>query len=201
LVLAVVWLGLLTLVVVLLVRQLGVLAVKLSLLIDRASLAGYETLLPLNGKPFSFSTDGPEIGSPVPSEVLAGLPQLQHGATTALFFSSTCQPCRQFAVDLQHHPEGPGQDTVALIAGADEERVEELAALLPSSLGIVRDPLATEVATALNIHSVPFGFRVEEGVVVKRTFLRNAADFLDLGAGSWSPNTRNESPREVSHVG
>ena len=61
LVLVCVWLGILTLVAVLLVRQVGLLTVRLS----------------AAGQALAVENDGPEVGSNIPEDVTSVLPDLQ----------------------------------------------------------------------------------------------------------------------------
>src|SRR3989337_654595 len=87
------WLLLVTLVVLALVRQVGLLTVR----IDRG--------LPR----FAPDQDGPEIGAPVPTDVLAVLPQLGAlGRRQVLLLSAACAPCRELAVGLARSA-GPGE--------------------------------------------------------------------------------------------
>src|SRR5918993_3054717 len=84
LVLVCIWLGVLTLVVVLLVRQIGLLTVRLS-------VAGEAT---------SLDNDGPEIGSSVPEDVAVVLPDQAEEHAYLLLISSTCLPCWELVSDL-----------------------------------------------------------------------------------------------------
>ncbi len=84
LVLVCIWLGVLTLVVVLLVRQIGLLTVRLSV----ASQA------------FSLDDDGPEVGIDLPEEVTSVLPELKEGRAYLLLISAGCTPCRELVADL-----------------------------------------------------------------------------------------------------
>jgi hypothetical protein len=74
LVLASIWLGVLTLVIVLLVRQ-----------------------------PPSLDHDGPEVGSYVPEEVRSALPHLEGERAYILLVSATCGSCREVIADLEGH--------------------------------------------------------------------------------------------------
>jgi hypothetical protein len=97
-----VWLGILTLVIVLTIRQIGIMTVQLSL-----AESG-----------FSLDKDGPEVGSPVPNNVVATLPQIAAEPTTILLVSATCTPCRTLAEDLQkYHFYSP---VITLLTGRQE---------------------------------------------------------------------------------
>lgn len=153
------WLGILTLVVVLLVRQIGLLTVRLSV----ASQA------------LSVDDDGPEVGDAVPEEVAAVLPD---GQAYLLLVSAGCSPCRDLVADLAGRR--IEQNVVALVPG-NEEQADQLLALLPPGVRAVPDPGATELAGLLNLHSTPFVLEVAEGTVTGKAYLHEgAADFLEF---------------------
>ncbi len=159
LVLVCVWLGVLSLVVVLLVRQIGLLTVRLSV----ASQA------------LSLDNDGPEIGSKVAEEVPSALPDLEREHAYLLLISATCTPCRELAADIsERHFE---QTIVALIPGR-EELADELASLLPSGIRAVLDPEATRLAEAMKIDSTPFVLEVRSGTVTRKAYLYSGAPDL-----------------------
>lgn len=154
------WLGILTLVVVLIVRQIGLLTVRLS----------------LAGEAFSLDDGGPEIGSRVPDEVASVLPELNEGRAHLLLLSASCGPCRELAEELS----GRRIDStvVALIPGR-QEVAEGTADLLPSGIRTVLDPEAGELSEHLKIQSTPFALRIEDGNVSKKAHLyEGASDFM-----------------------
>jgi hypothetical protein len=169
LVLACVWLGVLTLVVVLLVRQIGLLTVRLS-------VAGEATPL---------DDDGPEIGSSVPEDVAAVLPDQAEEHAYLLLVSSTCLPCWELVADLGERRFE--QNIVALVPGHGE-KAGELAALLPSSVRVVLDPEATRLAGALQLESTPFVLEVEHSTVTRKAYLHEGASdliaFVESGNGA-----------------
>jgi hypothetical protein len=159
LVLVCIWLGVLTLVVILLVRQIGLLTVRLS-------VAGEATPL---------DNDGPEIGSSVPEDVAEVLPDQAEEHAYLLLISSTCTPCWELVADLgQRRFE---QNVVALVPGHGE-KAGELAALLPSGIQTVLDPEATRLAGALQLESTPFALEVEHGTVTRKAYLHEGASDL-----------------------
>lgn len=160
LVLAALWLAVLSLVVVLLVRQVGLIVVRLQALPS-----------------FSLQEDGPEIGSPVPDGVLALFPQHSHEPLHLLMLSATCTPCRELAAEL-HGRQLPLR-TVALVAGEDG-LAQSLAQLLPKDVRVVTDPEATALADVLRVRSAPFAVEVQEGTVTGRAYLHSFSDLLRL---------------------
>ena len=157
LVLVCVWLGVLTLVVVLLVRQIGLLTVRLSVA-DRA---------------LSVDNDGPEVGSSVPEDV--ALPDLEEERAYLLLFSAGCTPCRELVADLGDRRFE--QNIVALVPGS-EEQASELAALLPPGIRAVLDPEASSLAESLKIQSTPFALEVERGTITRKAYLYEGASDL-----------------------
>jgi hypothetical protein len=159
LILVCVWLGVLSFVVVLLVRQIGLLTVRLSV----ASQA------------LSVDNDGPEVGSKVPEEVSSVVPDLERESAYVLLLSATCAPCRELASDVGGRRFE--QNIVTLVPG-DEQMAGELASLLPSGMHTVLDPEATRLADVLGVSSTPFALEVENGVVTRKAYLYGGASDL-----------------------
>jgi hypothetical protein len=163
------WLGILTLVVVLLVRQIGLLSARLSVASEATSL----------------DDDGPEVGSSVPEDVTVVLPDQAEEHAYLLLISSTCTPCWELVADLGEHRFE--QKIVALVPG-HEEQAGELAALLPSGIQVVLDPEATRLAGALQLESTPFALEVERATVTRKAFLHEGASdliaFVESGNGA-----------------
>lgn len=174
-----IWLGALTLVVVLLVRQVGLLTIRFS--------AAAQSLSPDN--------DGPEVGSDVPEDVTSALPELEGERAYLLLASASCTPCRELVDDIGDRRFE--QKIIALVPG-NEEQAGELAGLLPSGIRPVLDPEATRLAGTLEIESTPFAVEVERGTVTRKTYLYEGAadlvEFLETG----HPSAEKKSFVEVS---
>jgi hypothetical protein len=169
LVLVCAWLGILTFVVVLLVRQVGLLTVRLSMATQAMSL----------------DDDGPEIGSSLPEDVAEVMPEGERAYL--LLISAGCDPCRELVAELDgHHFE---QKVVALVPGR-QEQAGELAALLPPGMRVVLDPVATQLTESLDLESTPFVLEVRSGTVTRKVHLFGGAsalvEFVDFG------NTREQ---------
>jgi hypothetical protein len=157
------WLGVLTLASLLLVRQVGLLTVRLN-------FAGQDT------------DDGLPIGTPLPAEVTSRLPELDQELAYLLFVAPTCGPCvdlvRQLAESESngHNRNGiGGHRTLAFLPGADD-RAEELASRVPVGMRKVRDPDATSVAKALHVRTTPFALQVERGIIAGKARVKDAAE-------------------------
>jgi hypothetical protein len=179
LVLVCIWLGTLTLVVVLLVRQIGLLTVRLSV----ASQA------------FSLDDDGPQVGSTLPEEVTSMVPELMEERAYLLLVSAGCTPCRELVVDLGGHRFE--QKVVALVPGRPEQ-AREMAALLPSDMRTVLDPQAAGVANALKLESTPFALEVERGTVTGKAYLYEGASDLIAFVESGGAQAETKSFVEIT---
>jgi hypothetical protein len=152
------WVATLTLVVLLLVRQIGLITVRL----DTAG---------------SALDDGLGIGDSVPAEAVAALPAIGRDLAYLLFMSPSCEPCTEIAPQLGRHE--LGATVVALFSGTDEMADDFEAQLLPD-VETVRDPAATRIAEALRVRSTPFAVEVENGIVTGKAYIRDISDLLRL---------------------
>jgi hypothetical protein len=164
LLLACAWLGVLTLVVVLLVRQVGLLSLRLSHVV--------------HDQTFSLDDDGPEVGGSLPEEVSAAMSHLEGERAYLLLASASCGSCREVLADIgSHHFEQP---VTALIPGR-EELSSEIATLLPPGVRAVLDPEASKLADALKIHSTPFAVEIQDGRIARKVYLYNrGSDFIEF---------------------
>jgi hypothetical protein len=174
LVLVCAWLGVLTFVVVLLVRQVGLLTVRLSMATQAISL----------------DDDGPEIGSTLPEDVAEVMPEEERAYV--LLISASCEPCRELVVELDGRRFE--QSVVALVPGR-QEQAAELAALLPTGIRAVLDPDATDLVESLDLESTPFAIEIERGTVSRKVHLYGGAaalvEFMETG------NTQAQKSRLV----
>ncbi|HEX2296417.1 MAG TPA: hypothetical protein VHN37_14060 [Actinomycetota bacterium] len=167
------WLAVLSFVVLLLVRQLGLLTV----------------LVRQGGPPTVMDYDGLEVGEKVPDDVLATLP-LNGKPSYVLLLSTTCGPCRELAADLSGTD--LGAPLIALISGSDE-LADAMVDMLPKNLHVVRDPEATAVAKSLRINSSPFALELETGTVTGKSYVNTRDDLLRL------VNARQDQKELVAH--
>jgi hypothetical protein len=164
LVLVCAWLGILTFVVMLLVRQVGLLTVRLS----------------MATRAMSLDDDGPDIGSSLPEDVAEVMPEGDQAYL--LLISEGCDPCRELVAELDGHRFE--QKVVALVPGR-QEQAGELAALLPPGIRVVLDPEATQLTESLDLESTPFVLEVKSGTVNRKVHLYGGAsalfEFLESG--------------------
>lgn len=171
------WLGVLTFVVMLLVRQVGLLTVRLSAATQAMSL----------------DDDGPEIGSSLPEDVTEVMPEGE--PAYLLLISAGCDPCRELVAELDGHRFEQG--VVALVPGR-QEQAGELAALLSPGMPVVLDPEATQLAESLNLESTPFALEVEGGTVARKVHLHGGASDLFEFMGSGNASAQNGNLVEIT---
>jgi hypothetical protein len=170
-------LGVLTFVVMLLVRQVGLLTVRVSVATQAMSL----------------DDDGPEIGSSLPEDVAEVLPQRERAYL--LLVSAGCDPCRELVADLDGHRFE--QDVVALVPGR-QEQAGELASLLPSGIKVVLDPEATQLTESLDLESTPFVLEAEGGTVTRKVHLFGGASALVEFVESGTAREQNRGLVEIT---
>ena len=177
LVLVCAWLGVLTFVVMLLVRQVGLLTVRLSMATQAMSL----------------DDDGPEIGSSLPEDVAEVMPEGERAYL--LLISAGCDPCRELVAELDGHRFE--QKVVALVPGR-QEQAAELAALLPPGIRVVLDPEATQLAESLDLESTPFALEVESGTVTRKVHVYGGASALFEFMESGNAREQNRGLVEIT---
>lgn len=153
-----VWCAVLTLVVLACIRQIAVLGLR----VDKSLFSGAEPV-----------DDGLELGAPAPREVQAlfeGRPT-GNGPSFVVLMSSTCTTCRDLAFELT----GTTFDApVATLVAGRSELVDMIVEALPASTTVVRDPLATSAAQALDVKTTPFVFEFRRGQLAAKAALRGA---------------------------
>jgi thiol-disulfide isomerase/thioredoxin len=168
------WLGVLTIVVIALVRQVAVVAVRLE-----------------TGTYSPELREGPEIGSDLPDDAVEALASLNGGPRRAvsasgrlsdgpaylLFVSPSCSPCLEITSDLARHE--LRRPVLALFSGKDR-MADEYETAFPPTVRTVRDPVATQVAQALGVSVTPFALQIENNVVTGKAHLEAAEDLIRL---------------------
>jgi hypothetical protein len=154
-----IWLGVLTLLLLLAIRQIGILTVRFS----------------INGERFSVDQDGPEIDSDLPAEVVEIVPDAESLDASFMLLSATCNPCRDLAANLAGHPFHA--KIIVLLAGR-KELADGLVPMLPSDFQIIRDPEASQVAAAFHIQSTPFAVAIANGKVIQKAYLHSKDDLI-----------------------
>jgi hypothetical protein len=162
---AALWLTVLTIVSILLIRQIALLTVRLE----------------QNGESFNPQADGPTIGDGVPQEVLKMLPKVSTEPVYLVSVSATCTSCRELLGDLRRRSL-PG-DQVAIFLSGPSGAAEAASELIPPRFQVIRDEDA-KIASALHITSTPFAVAIQNEVVVAKTYLFGVDDLVDLVSGT-----------------
>jgi hypothetical protein len=174
------WLGVLTLAVLLCIRQIALMMVRLDLAKEVVSLGD----------------DGLDIGLRIPEEVLEDLPGLLSGRTYLVLLSANCAPCRELVPGLSAYT---FDEPILTLVPGREELAADLEATLPSWTRAIRDPVASRVAEGLHIESTPFAMQVDDGTVTGKAYLREASDLAALILHNAAPAEPDEN-RAVSQV-
>ncbi len=169
------WLLVLTLIVVLLIRQVGLITIQLS-----------------HRQPANFDAveDGPEIGSQMAEKVVDALPKLQElQPYFLLLLSSSCVPCRELASTISRLESRT--ELIVLLAGSDE-LAQGMTELLPKDLVVIRDPKATDLADAMRIHSTPFAVKILDGTVMGKQYVHQISDLRQLMISQDAPMNHSD---------
>lgn len=170
LILTTLWLGLITLLLLLIIRQIGLITVRL----DRAEA------VPGTGPHINVANDGPPIGSDVPAAVISSIPELTTGRHYILLISSICTPCRELVAEMQRVRFASDQNLIALVPGRPET-ADSLIAMLPVGIRPVRDPEAADLARQhLHLQSTPYALQIEEGVITGKAYLYGLENLVQL---------------------
>jgi hypothetical protein len=169
------WIGVLSVVIALLVRQVALLTKQVD---PRHSL------------------DGLTVGRRIPRPLADLLPD---SSGSVLVLGSGCAPCLELVNDLRdvdiEHP------VVAVIEG-EPALAAVLAEKLPSGMRRVTGEEADRAYAALDLQTTPFIFSVDRRQIVFKTPLKGAEDFLSLLRGSEvEPQNRSRvQTREIQIV-
>ena len=149
---------------------------------------------------FNFDTDGPWIPSALPDPVVEIFRSsgVQTKDLMAAFFSASCKACLARAEDIarsEPHPER----TVFLLTGHHPEGLENLRmALASTGATLLYDPAAHDIVKSLDINSTPFAFRVFEGEVISKSYIRTVDDFRRVAAAD--PTQAIELPADAEEA-
>lgn len=185
------WLVVLTVAVVLVVRQMAGIQVAVA---QRPE-----------GTPFSVDADGPAVGTAVPEAVATEFERAGIGPHSRrivlLLFSATCGTCEDTLNGVDRGlVDTAGVVTVALVPG-ENARARELARTAAEKLDrVISGEAASKIAGAFEIHSVPFALGIEAGQVVSKAYVRAVSDIYELirEVGSAATGSPAGSHREAA---
>ncbi len=165
--LATVWLLLLTVSVMLCIRQLGALTARMEI-VALGSGVGH----------------GAALGFRISDDLARAHPGLGVGRRIVLVVSATCASCTELLQELErgHQPEAIGQVdgvTALLVGPGDASRDEARRRISRVTSDVVLDPLATAVAQALRMKTLPAALYLVDGVVAGNLMFVDRLDQLD----------------------
>lgn len=166
------WLGVMTLALLMLVRQIGLLS----------AWAERNT---------NTRDDGLDIGVAVPEPAREVLPQLTAGLNYVVFLAGNCQPCREFALEASRSPElDELRDThrIAAVVTGEDVQAEEVARMLPRWFEVARHDEAVLLTQTFEVQTTPAVYEVDRGTVTGRAVagygLLNFLNLIDARATS-----------------
>jgi hypothetical protein len=164
------WLVVLTVALLLCVRQLAVNRVRLELLVRGGAGSG----------------TGPTVGFSLAPALLASRPELARERALVVVLSGNCANCMQ-VIDEWESGDGPAliesQDVLLLVTGQEGAASEEAAHRLADLGAVVREPEASRLAQALNMSYRPSALLLEGGLITGTSILEHARELDDLLAG------------------
>jgi hypothetical protein len=175
------WMAVLSLIILLLVRQIGILTVRLE----------------RDEQPPEHAYGGIEIGRTVPTAVADALPPLNGDATYVLLVGASCPPCRELATDLEL-PAAAGRVIVAL-TGPDQ-LATAFCDLLPDGVEVVVDPDASVVHEGLSVSTTPFAVELTGQTVTGKAVVRGAAHLHAFMTKPDAPGVVRDQPAPTLEV-
>lgn len=163
------WIAILTVLVLVTIRQVGILTLQLG-------SNGAATTTIGDGR---VPADGLPIGTKIPGEVQRAIPESAMHPSFLVLVSATCNPCRELADEFNKQGFDRDESVVVLLTG-EENLAAPLAALMPSKVRVIRDPQATTLARSLQLQLVPSALAIEAGRVTGRAYLRRLSDLFEL---------------------
>jgi hypothetical protein len=163
------WLAVLTLMLLLVIRHVGLLTLA----------AGGRDSTP---------RDGLMVGSPVPGEAIELRPDLDVELRYLVFLSGNCSSCAELAPQLGTVAEP--ERLIAVVAGSNERANRRVAERLPAGIETIVEPDAGALVSALQIHSTPQALQTENGIVTGKATLRRVDDLIGFIAAYATSDAR-----------
>jgi hypothetical protein len=166
------WLAVLSMAVLVLVRQIGL----LSAWAERNTHS---------------RDDGLDVGVSVPEPARELLPELTAGLGYVVFLAGNCQPCREFALEASRSSEvAELRDAVriAAVVTGDDVQADEVARMLPAWIEVLQHDAAALLTQTFEVRTTPAVYEVDRGTVTGRAVagygLINFLNLVDARATS-----------------
>jgi hypothetical protein len=154
-----IWSGVLTIVVILTVRQVALLSLR-----------------PSGQAVVNMDDLGPKAGMRVPAELDRFLAEYRDVQAIVLI-SAVCGPCRELAKDFTRLTVS---NRFAFLVTGSSDDVADMVSLVPPGAVVLTDPDASRLARSLGITSTPFGVGIAGDQVSRSKFLRSIEDVETL---------------------
>ncbi len=152
-----IWMAVLSIVVLLCVRQIALISTQ------------------LGQHPVIMENDGPEIGTDFAQMMSNEVPVLLNGESHLLLLSASCKPCHDLA-SMLNRIQLPAHPIAALVPGRPD-LADLVVDVLPAQITPIRDPDATDLARAMSMQRVPSAVTFDQGVVTaKMDHIASAGD-------------------------
>jgi hypothetical protein len=188
------WLLVLTLVCLLLVRQVAILGLQ----VERG--AHRET--PATAEPLEMSEDqfqdGLPVGTEIPEPVADLIPGIREDLHVLLVLSGSCGPCRDLAPLLsQARPAGA---LTVLVPGRPALADQMVALIGDIGTPVVRGDHADAITAALRVTSTPSMTVVRDGLLAGTRFVRRVDELAMAATVSGTPAPHDDPAHEVSEL-
>jgi hypothetical protein len=158
-VLATAWLVALTFTMLLVVRHIGILALRLQ--------TAHE-----------IAPDGLMVGEAIPGSVIDRQPELDRELRYLVFLAANCGPCQAIAPRLG---EVSGAERVlALVLGEHDQAEDGITQMIPLEISRLAGSDAGVIAEALLVQRTPQALQVENGIITGKALLRDTEDLERL---------------------
>ncbi|HVC86313.1 MAG TPA: hypothetical protein VNC40_02685 [Gaiellaceae bacterium] len=176
-----VWMVVLTVAIMLCIRQLGGLTVRLELVARGGG--GY--------------AHGASVGFRISDALIRLYPDLGRGRRILVLVSSTCTTCARLIEEFRQFGPPPAitapEELIALVAGHEEQQANQIVETLEGMAAIIREPLATELARGLRLANVPSALLIDDGLITgSLVFVDHVAQLEELLRGA--PETLQLDP-------
>lgn len=175
-VVAIFWGVLVSIILILLVRQVSLMSVRLNLLMRMPDLSEFGI--------------GPELGTTIPGSASDILPE--NGVILAL--SATCESCHTVASTLPRRSEDLPGALVVLLTGRGKP-AKELRLKIPDWVKVLRDPDASKLGRELELSRTLWALRLQDNVVVGHADVSTGEDLLRLTEANVPEVFRGENKR------
>ena len=152
---------------------LAVLTVAILVLVRQVALLTYSA----GSSERSIVDGGPPIGHTMPPAVAEAVPELKIVVGHLLFVSPTCGACLDIVRQLESFTWS--QPLLPVVTG-DDQMADDFIQMMPDGVRVIRDPDATTIYDELHIIGTPYVVEIDGGIISGTAYLRNVQDLRSL---------------------